>query len=146
MLAPTAFLGCGGNTQHSALCTQHLKSAMLAPTGWWEDFLIPGWFENFFLTFVLGCAKFGGVTGCEEDMHPLGNAQRRAGWCEAPQLPLDDTTSEPFAGNGKPGAPVKASMSDSHPAVTRVEPWNTFRIPPLIFVRGWVFFIPFSPI
>ena len=60
-----------------------------------EDFSIPGCFENFFLTFVLGCAKFGGVTGCEEDMHPLGNAQRRAGWCEAPQLPLDDTTSEP---------------------------------------------------
>ena len=40
---------------------------------------------NFFLTFVLGCAKFDGVTGCEEDTHPLGNAQRRAGWCKAPR-------------------------------------------------------------
>ena len=81
------------------------------PTGGTEVFSILGCFENFFLTFVWGCAKFGGVTGCEEDTHPLGNAQRRAGWCKAPRMSLDDTTSEPFAGNGKPGAPVKASMS-----------------------------------
>ena len=35
-----------------------------------------------------------------------------------------DTTSEPQAGNGPPGAPVNAPMSDGY-AVTRVEPWNT---------------------
>lgn len=34
------------------------------------------------------------------------------------------TTSELQAGNGLPGAPVTASMSDGC-AVTRVEPWNT---------------------
>ena len=36
----------------------------------------------------------------------------------------DDTTSELQIGNGLPGAPVNASMSDGY-AVTRVEPWNT---------------------
>ena len=36
-----------------------------------------------------------------------------------------DTTFEPWVGNAPPGAPVKASMSDGHSSVTRVEPWNT---------------------
>ena len=37
------------------------------------------------------------------------------------------TTSEPTAGNRRPGAPVKASMSGSPLAATRVEPWNTVK-------------------
>ena len=52
-----------------------------------------------------------------------------------------DTTSEPQAGNGPPGAPVNAPMSGSDFAATRVEPWNDFIIPPL-FVQGVGFFIP----
>ena len=77
-------------------------------------------------------------------MRSLAAAQRRAGWCKAPRETWNDTTSEPSVGNGGPGAPVKASMSDSESAVTRVEPWNTLYPTPERF-RGWVFFIP-SPI
>ena len=42
-------------------------------------------------------------------------------------------------GNAIPGAPVKASMSDGY-AVTRVEPWNAFCIPPLIHSGVGIFY------
>jgi len=55
----------------------------------------------------------------------------------------NDTTSEPQGRNALPGAPVKASMSGSRRSNQggTVEYCN-YCIPPLIFFRGWVFFIP----
>ena len=51
-----------------------------------------------------------------------------------------DTTSEPWVGNGPPGAPVNAPMSGSVHAATRVEPWNDFIIPPLSFQGVGIFY------
>ena len=53
------------------------------------------------------------------------------------------TTSEPTVGNGRPGAPVKASMSGNQLDCNQggtVE-YNILCIPPLIHVRGGTFFI-----
>ena len=49
------------------------------------------------------------------------------------------TTSEPSVGNGRTGAPVKASMSGKACLATRVEPWNTL-YPTPDFIRGWDYF------
>ena len=51
-----------------------------------------------------------------------------------------DTTSEPQVGNGLPGAPVKASMSDG----LRRNQGGTveYFVSHPCFVRGWEFFIP----
>ena len=54
------------------------------------------------------------------------------------------TTSEPQAGNGPPGAPVTASMSDGF-GRNQGGTVEYICIPPLIEFRGWVFFIP-SPL
>ena len=56
-----------------------------------------------------------------------------------------DTTSEPQAGNGPPGAPVNAPMSGSDFAATRVEPWNELLIPPL-YVQGVGIFYTFPEV
>ena len=56
-----------------------------------------------------------------------------------------DTTSEPQAGNGPPGAPVNAPMSGSDFAATRVEPWNELIIPPL-YVQGVGIFYTFPEV
>ena len=81
------------------------------------------------------------TNGCDED--PVaGKMPREEPFCcdgSAP-LPLCHTTSEPPAGNSRTGAPVIAPMSGGGHTATRVEPWNTFCIPPLIF-QGWDFFI-----
>ena len=76
------------------------------------------------------------IKGCEEDTRPGGIPREKAtlvqGFCIAAGI---DTTSEPQAGNGPPGAPVNAPMSGSDFAATRVEPWNELIIPPL-YVQG----------
>ena len=53
----------------------------------------------------------------------------------------NDTTSEPCGGNVTPGAPVTASMS-GEAIRNQGGTVEYFCIPPLIFIGGWVFFIP----
>ena len=52
-----------------------------------------------------------------------------------------DTTSEPYGGNAIPGSPVKATMS-GEAIRNQGGTVEYFCIPPLIFIGGWVFFIP----
>ena len=88
--------------------------------------LVPGVFRRIMVTlfplksgkFLHGDWHFAGIMlnslhskGIEEDTPAGRTAQRGAGWWKALLVPLWDTTSEPSVGNGRSGAPVKASMS-----------------------------------
>ena len=86
------------------------------------------------------CAKLHVIKGCEEDTRPGGIPREKAtlvqGFCIAAGI---DTTSEPQAGNGLPGTPVTASMSDG---VCRNQGGTVeyICIPPLIFQGVGIFY------